>query len=499
MIPCGPLPILALLAAAAAAQEESDYYRIDTAPIPDAIELEVSGLTSLPDGRPLVATRRGEVYIVENPWPGDSVDSGEPVFKRFTEGLQEPLGLLVHGGWIYTAQRGELSRMRDVDGDDRLDELETVCDAWRVSGNYHEYNFGPRLDPEGNFWITTNKPFGQEPFGRQPWRGFALRVTPEGEMLPTCSGLRSPAGIEISPWGDAFYTDNQGEWCGASKLSHLEPGDFHGHPWGVFSCDEPEWPYGHPGEAPNRVLMPEVPAQVPSFKLPAVWFPYDKMGKSPSGMAWDLTEGRFGPFAGQLFVGDQHHASVLRVVLERVGGHWQGACIPFRSGFQCGIIRVAFAPDGSLMVGMSNRGWGGRGNSPYGLQRLSWTGAVPFEIHAVSARPDGFELSFTEPVEAESALDPESYRMESYTYRLHSDYGSPEFDKKRLSVERVELGAGGLSARLFVPGLRAGYVHEMHLPGVRSRRGEPLLHPEAYYTLIEVPPAEGGPPAASGR
>ena len=97
------------------------------------------------------------------------------------------------------------------------------------------------------------------------------------------------------------------------------------------------------------------------------------------------------------------------------------------------------------------------------------------------------------------ALDPESYRMESYTYRLHSDYGSPEFDKKRLSVERVELGAGGLSARLFVPGLRAGYVHEMHLPGVRSRRGEPLLHPEAYYTLIEVPPAEGGPPAASGR
>jgi hypothetical protein len=30
-------------------------------------------------------------------------------------------------------------------------------------------------------------------------------------------------------------------------------------------------------------------------------------------------------------------------------------------------------------------------------------------------------------------------------------------------------------------------VHELHLPGVRSKTGEPLLHPAAYYTLNYIP------------
>ena len=196
---------------------ESDFYEIVTIEIPEGIVLEVSGIAILPDGRPMVATRRGEVYLLDDAYDPE----GRAEFKRIAEGLQEPLGLLVHEGWTYVGQRGELSRMRDVDGDERIDEIETICDVWRVSGNYHEYLFGPRLGPDGNLWITTNKPFGGEPFGKAHWRGFALRITPEGKMLPTCCGLRSPAGLETSPWGDVFYTDNQGEWCGASKLSHL--------------------------------------------------------------------------------------------------------------------------------------------------------------------------------------------------------------------------------------------------------------------------------------
>ena len=91
--------------------------------------------------------------------------------------------------------------------------------------------------------------------------------------------------------------------------------------------------------------MKDMHLQIPQFKMPAVWFPYDKMGKSPSGLRWDRSEGQFGPFSGQLFVADQHHATVMRVVLEQVDGHWQGACLPFREGFQCGIIRICFGQD----------------------------------------------------------------------------------------------------------------------------------------------------------
>ena len=479
-----PLVLTSLLLVANDDPTESDFYEIVTVQVPEEVVLEASGLALLPDGRLMVCTRRGEVWIVDDA----HADDGRADFRLYAEGLQEPLGLLVHDdGWIYVGQRGEVSRMRDVDGDDQVDEIETVCDLWSISGNYHEYLFGPRLGPEGDLWITTNKPFGGEPFGRVDWRGFAHRIRLDGELSPVACGLRSPAGVEVAPWGDVFFTDNQGEWCGASKLSHIEPGDFHGHPWGAFSCDQPEWPYDDPGDPPDGMLMPKVPEVIPSFKLPAVWFPYDKMGKSPAGMVWDTTEGGFGPFAGQLFVSDQHHASVLRVFLEEVDGHWQGACFPFREGFQCGIIRLAWGRDDSLFAGMTNRGWGGRGNSPYGLQRLRWRGSRPFEVLEMHARPNGFRLLFTEPVDPATAADPASYRLESYTYELHAAYGSAEMDRAEPRVRSASVSSDRRTVDLEVEGLRAGYVHELHLSGVLGPEGVPLLHDEAYYTLIRIP------------
>ncbi|MAG55984.1 MAG: hypothetical protein CMJ83_06815 [Planctomycetes bacterium] len=496
--------LITLLVAAVAAHSlaqkvptEDDYYPVETLPLPKGMVLEVSGIAMLSDGRPLVCTRRGEVWIVEDAY---AKDPAKATFKRFADGLQEPLGLLVHEGWIWFVQRGELSRMRDTDGDDIADEFETVCDDWRISGNYHEYNFGPRIGPDGKLWITTNKPFGGEPFGRADWRGYAISIDPKTKrMTPVSCGLRSPAGVQNSPWGDVFYTDNQGEWCGASKLSHLEPGDFHGHPWGVFSTKKDLWGFHQPKQPPNGKRMPEVGAEMPTFKLPAVWFPYDKMGKSPAGFVWDDTSGKFGPFDGQLFVSDQHHAWVFRTSLEKVNGHWQGACYPFRGGLQCGAIRVAWGKDRKyLFVGQTQRGWGSRGGKPFGIQRISWTGKVPFEIQAMTAQKSGFDLTFTKPVDVKSASDVKSYRMESYTYLLHSSYGSKEVDKGTPIVKAAMVSSDGRRVRLTVQGLRAGYVHEVHPAGVRSKGGAPLLHPHAYYTLINIPGgASAQPPRRS--
>jgi hypothetical protein len=32
-----------------------------------------------------------------------------------------------------------------------------------------------------------------------------------------------------------------------------------------------------------------------------------------------------------------------------------------------------------------------------------------------------------------------------------------------------------------------GHVHEIHLPGVKSSGGESVMHPDAYYTLNQIP------------
>jgi hypothetical protein len=276
-----------------------------------------------------------------------------------------------------------------------------------------------------------------------------------------------------------FYLDNQGDYVATNKLAHLEQGSWHGHP------ASQRWRQGLEGFAEH-----------PPRKEPAVWFPYRKMGQSTADLALDETRGAFGPFTGQLFVGDQTEATVMRVWLERVDGHYQGACFPFLEKLQSGVNRLCFLPDGSLLIGQTDRGWGSVGRVRQGLQRAVYTGDVPFDLRTMRALPDGFELEFTVDLDPASAGDPRSYQMSSYTYEYHADYGAPEDDTAQLQVQGATL-VGPRRVRLQVAPLRAGYVHELHMPGVRSvREGddggpEPLLHEAAYYTLIRVPKGGG--------
>jgi hypothetical protein len=212
------------------------------------------------------------------------------------------------------------------------------------------------------------------------------------------------------------------------------------------------------------------------------------MGQSASEPRWDTTGGKFGPFAGQCFVGDQTRSNVMRVALEKVNGRYQGACFPFRSGGQSGINRIAFAPDGSMYVGQTNRGWGSLGGKTHGLQRIVYTGLVPFEIHTMKLTGTGFDVTFTKPLDQESAKRLAAYSVQSFTYHYWSNYGSGEIDRQAEKVRSVQLSADGRTVSLAVGGLRRGRVYELHLDGVRSADGEAVLHPEAYYTLNELRP-----------
>ena len=228
-------------------------------------------------------------------------------------------------------------------------------------------------------------------------------------------------------------------------------------------------------------------AAIPGLVPPAVWLPYGKVGQSPTGVVADLTGGGFGPFAGQMFLGEFTLSQVNRVFLEQIGGEYQGAAFRFLDGFQCGPLSLAFLRDGSLLVGETNRGWNSRGSRSYGLERVRWTGIVPFAIRRMRAQPDGFLLEFTQPIEPAAAANPARYAMTSYTYLYHSKYGSPEIDPQPVAIVRAEVAADALSVRLTCAGLREGYVHELALPGVWSQTGDSLEYPTAYYTLNRLP------------
>lgn len=507
---------------------EADYYKIITLPVPEDILIEAGGVCTLPNGGLAVSTRRGDVYVIDNPY---MENGSNPRYRLFASGLHEILGLAYVDGHLVCAQRGELTRLKDTNGDGYADEYEAVY-VWPISGHYHEYSYGPKLDTEGNFIVTTNVAFGDQEWwrgeSRVPWRGWTLKITPDGKMEPWATGMRSPAGMGIID-GEFFYADNQGDWIGSGGIVHVEKGDFTGHPAGLRWSDLPGSPveltdeelyavadprFSPPGQAikPENIEdeepqpLYEVSEEVSGIKLPAVWLPHGILGISLSEMIVDDTQGAFGPFAGQVFIGDQGQSKLMRVDMEKVKGEYQGVVFPFRENFQSGVLRICWGKDGSMFLGQTNRGWGSLGNKNQGLQRLVWTGKMPFEMKTIKAQPDGFEIEFTQPVDKATASNPDNYELTSFIYKYHPVYGSPIVNDRSEWIRGVQVSRDGKKARIVLDEkMREKYIYEIKAPGVRSYiDGFPLLHDFGYYTLNNMPegnsldlPARPKPTAAS--
>lgn len=467
-------------------ERENSFWKRTPLPVPADIVLEVSGIVAVPNRRLLVTTRRGEVWMIEGAYD----ENPAPRFTLFASGLHEPLGIIAAPkGGFYVAQRQELTRLLDTDDDGRADVFETVCKL-PISGAYHEYAFGPVLAPNGNLRLTLNVAFGGPTQAPAPWRGWVVEITPDGQMTPIAAGLRSPAGFTVTSNGLWLYSDNQGEWAGSGRVTEIQPGDFMGHPAGLTWSRLPGSTVSLRPEDITDFQQPmvEVAKKIPALKLPTVWFPHTILGISTAGIAEDVTAGKFGPFAGQFFVSDQGQSKVMRMSLEQVKGVWQGASYAFREGFESGVLRVTFGEDGALFAGETARGWGSVGPKQQGLERLTWTGQVPFEIKEVRAQPDGFLLSFTQPVDQATAENPANYAIAGFTYLYHRAYGSAPVNRVICPVRKVVVAPDGLSVRLATICLREGYVHEIKAGGVRSASGgEALLHATAYYTLNRIP------------
>jgi hypothetical protein len=372
-----------------------------------------------------------------------------------------------HGGALYVAQKGELTRLVDTNGDEEIDRFECVSSAWGFSGNYHSYTFGPVIAPDDRIFMFIT---GQRGRADLLYQGFALELEPKsGLVTPICDGLRVPHGFGLFR-GDVFITDNQGNWIGACKLNHIEKGKF----------------YGFPSSKPS----PKTVRAAEEVAAPALWFPR-ALSPSTSGFA-EIQDDRFGPFRGQMIIGDFQNAVLMRACMERIDGAWQGAIFPFAKGFLSGVNRLVMNRDGRLYVGGGKRTWSTAAPSEFSLERVSFTGKTPFEIKEVRAVSDGFVLTFTQAADVETLRDAESYVVKQFNYRYDKEYGSPELDHSgkpgatTLGIEEAVASDDGLSVRLKIPGLKTGFVTSVR-SALLSAAGEELRHDTFYYTLNRIP------------
>ncbi|MDQ8189345.1 DUF7133 domain-containing protein [Roseibacillus persicicus] len=458
-----------------------EYYQTEVIPTPEGEVLELGSIALLPERRVAVSSRRGDIWICEGAY---EEDLSKVKWTKFAEGLHEPFGMFWRDGWLWLTQRPEVTKIRDLDGDWRADEFVTVAAPWGINGNYHEYAFGTDPDKDGNVWVALCLTGSGAAADDSPFRGWGFRITPDGEAIPTVNGIRSPGGIGFNAAGDTFYCDNQGLWNGSSSLKHMKIGGFMGNPVGNKYASLQNV-LKDPGTPESGSRIESERKKIKELVPPAVVFPHGLIGQSPTGVIPEQTGGQFGPFSGQTLVGEQTHSQVQRVFLEKVNGVYQGAVWHFLEGYRSGIVPLRLSEDGTLFVGGTNRGWAARGGKPFTFERTRWKGKVPFEMKEMKLTKDGWELTFTKPVDAATAGNPSSYQMAAWTYIYQKSYGSPQVDQAEPKVVKAEVAADKLSVKLTVEGRVKGHVHELDASGIKGAEGSALWHPKCYYTINE--------------
>ena len=446
------------------ASRKSPHYSIEKLPLAKDWNLLVTGMDWLKDGRLAICTWPGDVFLLSGVTDDETV-----TVRRLLSGLNEPMGLLALDGNLYVSQKPELTEIRFDDENESV-TLRRVSADWGYSGHYNAFSYGPVVDRKDRFVLANAGHSGR---WDMKFMGWGIRQGKSGAMSGISSGFREPNGIGIfGPDRDIFVTDNQGHWTAVCELNHLRPGQY----------------YGRPSATPDPKNLYRGRA---NFTPPAVWFPYT-LAKSVSGMA-EITDDRFGPFQGQLLVGDFQNALVTRVFLEKVNGEYQGVVFPFLNGFRSGVNRLCFGPDGNLYVGGLQRTWASIAPDPASLERVSFSGNTPFSITKVEAEPDGFQLSFTKPVKP-SAANRDNFDVSQFRYAYHAGYGSPRHNFKgeknsqsTLNITSATLSPDRKSIRLKIEGLKEGHVTEFRCYDIHDDDGKELWHILFHYTLNRIP------------
>lgn len=426
---------------------------------------EPLGMVKSSDGSLLIATRTAGIWKLQN-----------ENWSLIAEGFQDCLGILEEkDGSLIISQKPELTRLTDEDGDGFYENHQTLSSAFLSSNNYHEYMHGPTKGQDGNYYIalnlshTINKPGLYKANGKfmgsqGGYRGWTLQVTPEGKTSLYANGLRSPAGLATGPDGGLYYTENQGEYVGTSKLYRLEKDRFYGHPSGLVDL---------PGMNPKS---PEIAwSEVSARKEKALaLLPHSHVANSPGSPHWFP-----GDSTDHLWVGDQTLSTLFRIRLHK---NHEAAVIPFADTFPSGVMRLLATDEKTLYVGQTGRGWRARGGSQDGLIIIQKEETSVNTLKNLTRDGDRFTLHFSAPLSETPAL--KDLKVTTWFYRDSPNYGSPEMSKTELKVTEMKNLPSENALQVTceqVPTEKENRVFQIRSEKLPATKGGKL---EAYYSIV---------------
>ncbi|MFN6130021.1 MAG: DUF6797 domain-containing protein [Planctomycetota bacterium] len=356
--------------------------------------LACGGHAFLSDGRAVVVTMQGDVWLV------DGLDSSEAIWRRIAAGMHHLLGVVVHEDVIYTLGRNQITRLHDLNGDDEIDFYECFSNAFVTSPNGHDYLCGLERDGDGNFYFGS---------GNQG----VVRISPDGrEATVVATGFRNPDGIGLLSDGTITVPCSEGEWTPTSMICQVEPVANRSSSARTRDADPPF--YGYRGPKDNRKI-----------ELPLLYLP--RGIDNSSGGQTQIDSRTMGALDGQIVHTSFGTGTAFLILRDCVGEQWQGAAVPLPGEYRSGIHRARIRPQDGWLYTTGMHGWGTYTPDPGCFDRLRYTGEpvqlpVGFHLHA-----DGVVVDFAEKVSAEVARDVRSHFAQCWNYRYSPGYGSKEY------------------------------------------------------------------------
>ncbi len=399
------------------------------------VELEgVQGIAALdvrPDGRLLLADGRfpGTVWLVD-PRSSDATP------RAFASGLDHPRGVKCVDDRVFVLQRQELTELFDRDRDDAAEEMRTLSTAWPIDLAAKSGGASMAL-AGGALWIAASS--------RDPNANGASSVADsiqlfrialaDGATDALADVLRAPLSLFATKSG----------WLGAIEGANSR--------------------WISPAPRSNAICL------------------YDP--RSPkSEHAAQPVELSNGPFAGELVLGADASGRLARVALDRVGDDLQGAWFRFGGSELARAELGASRSDGATWLA------GVKHDGTSSLVELTSSSNEFFDVVAVRARSNGFELEFNAPLAPSIGWEAAAFELGEFDpndatssrgdgVALVARSSSVSDDRRRVFIETAELHAG----RLVKLAIAAPLFDE---------RGRRAWTDEVWYSLVHVPTAALG-------
>jgi hypothetical protein len=412
-------------------------------------------------------------------------DGLEDELVPISDTFPAPYGIATSGNAVDLLCKFGLVRLSDQDGRGFLDRWQLIADGWGYSSDYHDWAVGLPRDQAGNYYVALPCQQDDRSPAEVKLRGTIVKLVPRKpdanngrlfELEPIASGLRFAMGLALNPDGQLFASDNQGNYTPFNELNHIQKGQR----------------YGFVNKLDAEQGMKSEPHERAAIEIPHPWT------RSVNGICFlapnaanaTTNQKPFGAWSGHLLGCEYDTRRLVRMSLEKIGDTYQGAVYPanrepregestFEGPLVCGV-----SPRGDIYIGnIRDSGWGA-GSNTGSLVRLRYKGELPDGIAEVQARPHGFQIRMTRPIDRRRGENPANYSISSYTRTPTPAYGGPDEGRRGEKITRLAVSDDGMSIDVELAELRVGYVYEFRLRPLG--KGE-FFPDEAYYTLRKVP------------